>query len=129
MFFSITCFKNSDIFFGQRLYAVAVKSAYKSLLTEAKVGEKHIDSILRVTDFSAMKLDKDGKLNDSDKLTETIKKDWSGFITTQETKGSEPETPPNSNSGSGARTGRAKELAKQRYAQVYGVRQQEGDKK
>ena len=106
----------------------AVKSAYKSLLTEAKVGEKHIDSILRVTDFSEMKLDKDGKLTDSDKLTENIKKDWSGFIATQETKGSNPETPPASG-GSGERGGRAKELAKQRYEQLYGVKSQEGDKK
>lgn len=107
----------------------AVKSAYKSLLTEAKVGDKHIDSILRVTDFSDMKLDKDGKLADSEKLSETIKSDWSGFITTQETKGSNPETPPASSNGNGEKTGRAKELAKQRYEQLYGAKQQEGDKK
>ncbi len=99
-----------------------VKSAYKTLLTEANVGEKHIDSILRVTDFSAMKLDKDGKLTDSDKLTETIKKDWSGFITTKETKGSQPETPPGGGQGSGEKTGRAKELAKIRYEQLYGTK-------
>ena len=103
-----------------------VKNAYKKLLTDANVGEKHIDSILRVTDFSAMKLDKDGKLADSDKLTETIKSDWSGFITTKETKGAGTETPPAGNQG-GEKTGRAKELAKLRYAQLYGTKQ-EGDK-
>lgn len=99
-----------------------VKSAYKKLLTDASVGEKHIDSILRVTDFSAMKLDKDGKLEDADKLTEAIKNDWSGFITTKETKGSQPETPPAGNQGGGEKTGRAKELAKIRYEQLYGTK-------
>lgn len=106
----------------------AVKNAYKSLLKEAKVGDKHIDSILRVTDFSAMKLDKEGKLTDSDKLAEGIKKDWSGFITTTETKGSDPATPPASNGGNDGHTGRAKELAAQRYAQLYGVKNEGGNK-
>lgn len=106
----------------------AVKNAYKALLKEAKVGDKHIDSILRVTDFSAMKLDKEGKLTDSDKLTEGIKKDWSGFITTTETKGSNPATPPEGGGGSGEKTGRAKELAAQRYAQLYGVKNEGGNK-
>lgn len=96
-----------------------VKNAYKKLLTDSKVGEKHIDSILRVTDFSAMKLGDDGKLENADKLTESIKSDWSGFITSTETKGSDPATPPAGGDG-GNKTGRAKELAKQRYAQLYG---------
>ena len=100
----------------------AIKSAYKSLLADAKVGEKHIDSILRVTDFSAMKLDKEGKLTDSEKLAESIKKDWSGFITTTSTKGEDPATPPDGGNG-GEKVGRAKELAKQRYAQLYGVKE------
>lgn len=106
----------------------AIKTAYKSLLKEAKVGDKHIDSILRVTDFSAMKLDKEGKLADSDKLAEGIKKDWSGFITTTQTQGSNPETPPASNGGNDGHSGRAKELAKQRYAQLYGNNSNEGVK-
>ena len=97
-----------------------VKAAYKRLLSDSKVGEKHIDSILRVTDFSDMKLDGDGKLVNADKLTETIKNDWSGFITTTDTKGDRVENPPASGSDCGNKTGRAKELAKQRYAQLYG---------
>ena len=105
----------------------AIKSAYKSLLTEAKVGDKHIDSILRVTDFSAMNLDKEGKLADADKLTEAIKKDWSGFISTQEVKGAQPATPPASTGGD-ERTGRAKQLAQMRHEQLYGVTSKEGEK-
>ena len=72
----------------------AVKGAYSQLLKDNNVGEKHIDSILGVTDFKEMKLDSDGKLVDADKLTEGIKSKWSGFITTTGTKGADVETPP-----------------------------------
>lgn len=72
----------------------AVKTAYRKLLTDSKVGEKHLDAILRVTDFSKMKLDKDGKLTDADKLTEGIKTEWSGFIGTERTQGADVPTPP-----------------------------------
>lgn len=71
-----------------------VKDAYKKLLEDAKVGSKHIDAVMRVTDFKDMKLDKDGNLENADKLTESIKKDWSGFIVEEQTKGSGAEEPP-----------------------------------
>jgi hypothetical protein len=71
-----------------------VRSAYRKLLVESGVGDKHIDAVLRVTDFSGMKLDKDGNLEGSDKLTESIKNDWAGFITTTGTKGAEVSNPP-----------------------------------
>lgn len=73
-----------------------VRSAYRKLLVENGVGEKHIDAVLRVTDFTGIKLDKDGKLENSDKLTESIKSDWSGFITNKGTKGVGVENPPSS---------------------------------
>lgn len=99
-----------------------LQAAYKKLLVEQKVGEKHIDSILKVTDFSGMKLKDDGTLDGADKLTETIKKDWSGFITTKEDKGADVETPPGGQGSGNLRTGRAAELAKQRYESLYGVK-------
>lgn len=71
-----------------------VKDAYKKLLLESGVGERHIDAILKVTDFSGMKLGEDGGLQDADKLTETIKTDWSGFIGKPATKGANVQTPP-----------------------------------
>lgn len=76
-----------------------IKSAYKRLLQDNKVGEKHIDAILRVTDFTKMKLDAEGKLENEEKLVDSIKADWSGFITTEQTKGAGVETPPNNSHG------------------------------
>lgn len=81
-----------------------VQSAYKKLLSDNKVGDRHLDSILKVTDFSKMKLGEDGKLVDEQKLVESIKSDWSGFITTSHTQGADVSTPP-----AGAGTPKTKE--------------------
>lgn len=83
-----------------------LKAAYRKLLLSQNVGENHIDSILRVTDFSKMKIGEDGKLEDEAKLIESIKADWSGFIATTQTKGATVSTPPANSTGG---TGKTKE--------------------
>lgn len=86
-----------------------VKTAYRQLLKDNNIGEKHIDSIMKVTDFGSMKLGEDGKLTDADKLNESIKSDWSGFVTSTETKGANVDTPP---AGSGKMMSREQIYAK-----------------
>ena len=71
-----------------------VKSAYKALLEESKVGEKHISLIMRATDFSEMELDKDGNLVNADKLTEGIKSEWADYIVSDGEQGADVENPP-----------------------------------
>lgn len=101
--------------------AAKMKAAYTKLLTECKVGTKHIDSILRVTDFSGMKIAEDGSLEGADKLKERINSDWSGFITSTETKpGEDPATPPGGGSTESKKTGRAAELAAKYHDNLYG---------
>lgn len=97
-----------------------VKAAYRKLLTDCKVGEKHIDSIIRVTDLSKMTVAEDGTLDGADKLTETIKSDWSGFISTKETKGADVDNPPGDEGGEGKKTGRAAQLAAKFHDNLYG---------
>lgn len=98
-----------------------IKSAYRKLLSECKVGDKHIDSILKVTDFSNMKLGKDGTLDGADKLKETISADWSGFISTKETKGADVDNPPGgSGNPDSGKSGRAAELAAKYHDNLYG---------
>lgn len=98
-----------------------LKSAYKKLLSECKVGDKHLDSILRVTDFSEMKLGEDGSLEDADKLKEKINSDWSGFISSTGPKPSgDPETPPGGGDPDSKKTGRAAELAAKYHDSLYG---------
>ena len=75
-----------------------VKSAYKALLKANQVGEKHIDSIMNVTDFGKMKV-VDGKLEGEEELTKTIKSKWSGFIYSEGAKGADVQTPPGTSGG------------------------------
>lgn len=82
----------------------AIKDAYRKLLKDAGVSEKRIDTVLKVTDLDSMSLDEEGKLNDSDKLTESIKNDWSDFITVQHEQGAKTTTPPSNDGGKNTMT-------------------------
>lgn len=101
--------------------ASKVQDAYKKLLAECKVGDKHVGSILRVTDFKDMKLKEDGTLENVDALKEKITADWSGFISTEGTKGADVDNPPaggDNNNGGGS--SRAAELAAKYHDNMYG---------
>lgn len=97
----------------------AAKAAYRELLKESSVGERQLDAIIRATDFSEIKIGKDGKLENVDSLKEAIKKDWGGFITNENAHGAPVANPPTGNGASGA-NGRAAELAKRFHEQRYG---------
>ena len=100
------------------------KSAYRRLLADCNVGEKHIDAILKVTDFSDVKLKDDGTIDGVDTLKEKVKTDWSGFISTKETRGQNPETPPAGGSPASGSMGRAAQLAKKYHDNLYGVKEE-----
>ena len=70
------------------------RNLYKELLKAAGVSEKRIEAVLRVSDTDSLELDDDGKIKDSDKLTETIKTDWADFIETAGETGAKTPTPP-----------------------------------
>lgn len=80
-----------------------IKDAYRELLKEEKISEKRLDAVIRLTDFSNMKLDKDGHLENADQLRESIKNEWSDYITTTRTERENVATPPG-NTGSGKMT-------------------------
>lgn len=75
-------------------------AVYKALLKEAGVSDKRIDAVLRVSDVDSLKLDKDGKAEDAEKLLKSIKEEWADFITSDSTKGANTATPPSNNGGS-----------------------------
>lgn len=77
-----------------------IKDLYRSMLKEQNIDDKRVDAILKVTDFSGMKVAKDGKLDGADKLAETIKTEWKDFIVSHEKRGAEVETPPSNTGGS-----------------------------
>jgi hypothetical protein len=75
----------------------AKKNAYKDLLTELGIADKHIKSILKVTDVDSIELDKNGALKDRDALIKTVKDDYEAFIPTTGQQGANIKTPPANN--------------------------------
>lgn len=76
-----------------------VKAEFKKLLTEEKISEKTIDSILNATDYSGMKLKEDGTLDGIEGLKKDIDSKWGGFRVTQRQRGGKVDNPPPGNPG------------------------------
>lgn len=100
-----------------------IKNAYRKLLAECKVGEKHIDSIMRVTDYTNMKLTEDGSLDNAEDIKKQIVTDYDGFIPSQGVQGAEVETPPDGDKGNAGATGRAAQLAAKYHENLYGKKE------
>lgn len=73
------------------------ESAYRKLLLDTGISEKRIDSILKVTRLDDIGIGEDGQILDADTIAESIKSEWSDFITTSETSGATTTTPPTNN--------------------------------
>lgn len=73
--------------------------AYKNLLKEVGISEKRIDAVAKIADLDSIELNKDGSIKDANKLSESLKEEWSDFIVTDGTKGADTATPPAKESG------------------------------
>ena len=79
--------------------AAKVKAAYKKLLTEEKISEKTLDSILNATDYSKMKLKDDGTLDGIEALKKDIDTKWGGFRVSTRQRGEKVDNPPAGDNG------------------------------
>ena len=66
---------------------------YRSMLREAGVDERRIDSIMKVTDLSGINV-KEGAIADSEAVKEAIAKEWGDFIAHTNTQGAKVDEPP-----------------------------------
>jgi hypothetical protein len=89
---------------AEKAEADTKSTAFTAMLKDLGIAEKYIPSILKVTDLKSLKLDKDGALEDLDKLKQTSKEAYSDFIVKERQEGAGTSTPP----GGGA-TGMTKE--------------------
>ena len=64
------------------------------MLKAQNIDDKRIDSIIKVTDFTEKKLDKDGKFEHECDLVESIKNEWKDFVVTTENRGAPVSLPP-----------------------------------
>lgn len=100
----------------------AKESAYKKLLIEAGISDKRIETIMKVSGATVdgLELDKDGKIKDADKLTESAKTEWADFIVTEGKKGADVPNPADSTGGDVNKPSRAAQLAAQYRNEHYG---------
>ena len=98
-----------------------VKGAYKKLLKATNIEDDHIDAIMRVTDFSKMKMKDDSdELIDAEKLTEGIKTEWKGFIPKDGIKNPQIDNPPERKNDPGDNSNFAKQLEAKYSQNLYG---------
>lgn len=107
----------------------AKTAAYRKLLVDAKVSEKLIDSILKVTPVDDLELEESGQFKNAEELKKNITEQWDGFIVKEETHGAQQYNPPGSGGGAAggsATKSRAAILAEQYNASLYGAAPKEG---
>lgn len=100
-------------------------SAYRKLLKEAGVNEKRIDTVLKCSKLDDIKLDKDGAIEDADKLTEGIKTEWADFITTEGKQGVQSANPPANNGGVVEKPSLAAQMVARYQAEHYGAKKED----
>jgi len=95
-----------------------VKAAYKKLLTDEKISEKTLESVLNATDYSKMKLKDDGTLDGIEDLKKDIDAKWGGFKVTQRQRGEKVDNPPANNGGGSDNS--IREMTAKWHAQRFG---------
>lgn len=100
------------------------ETAYKKLLKESGISDKRIESVLKLAKVDGkldnMEFDDKGELKESDKYTESIKKDYSEYVQSERQEGASTATPPSGN-GQGGGMSRATQLTKEYQANMYGT--------
>lgn len=103
----------------------AKETAYRKLLSDAKISDKRIDKILKVSDLKDLELDKEGKFKDEDNLIKSIKDEWGEFIVEQHKQGAGVSNPPGNNTQVPRGESRAAKIAAQYHNNLYGESKEE----
>lgn len=102
--------------------------AFKALLKEAGVSEKHLGAVLKVSDIDGVELDDKGKIKDSGDRLKSIREEWSDFIVETDKQGAATSTPPEGQGGNGGlASGAGRKLYEQFQQKHYGVKPQNND--
>jgi len=98
------------------------ESAYKKLLEEAGVSAKRVDSVMKVSAsaIDGLKFDKDGNVEEADKLIESVKTEWADFISTTHEQGANVAKPASNNGGDVKKPSKAAEMVAQYRNEHYG---------
>lgn len=98
----------------------AKEKAYRDILKDAGIPEKHFAKVLKYSDVDSVELDKDGKIKTAKEILDSIKSEWSDHIESTGQEGARTETPPANNGGVSDKPSRAAMLAQQYHESLYG---------
>lgn len=96
-----------------------IRSAFRHVLSDANINEKYYDDIMNITDFSGMKRDKDGKLENADKIKESVIQKFGQFRVSTRERGPKVDNPPAPDNGQP--TGAIRQMTAQWHAERYGA--------
>ena len=77
----------------------AKENAYREILKDAGIPEKHFAKILKYSDVDGVELDENGKIKTAKEILDAVKDEWGDHIETTGKKGAETSTPPKSTGG------------------------------
>lgn len=77
------------------------ESAYRKLLKDAGIPEKHHDKIIKYSDVDGVELDEKGAITTAKDLMREIKTEWADHIETTNAQGAQTPTPPTNGGGKG----------------------------
>lgn len=69
------------------------EDAFRHILKDIGISDKRIDSVMKVSDLNSIELTENG-IKDEETLKESLKKEWSDFITTTKVEGVASANPP-----------------------------------
>ena len=75
------------------------EDAYKEILKDAGIPEKHYAKIIKYSDVDSVELDADGKITTAADILKSIKEEWGDHIEKSTKKGAETSKPPKNTGG------------------------------
>ena len=80
----------------------AKETAYREVLKDAGIPEKHFAKVLKYSDVDGVELDDQGKIKGAKDLLKSLKDEWGDLVETSGKRGAETHNPP-AGAGSGAK--------------------------
>lgn len=75
------------------------EAAYRDILKDAGIPEKHFAKIIKYSDVDSLELDDKGKAKSAKDILKSVKEEWDDHIEKTAERGAETETPPANNGG------------------------------
>lgn len=77
----------------------AKETAFKAILKDAGVPEKHYAKVIKYSDIDKLELDEKGEITTAKDVLKSVKDEWGDFVETTKVSGAKTATPPKTGGG------------------------------